>query len=51
MIWDGLYEWLRALWVLWFMALFIGIVAYVYWPGRKSRFEARARIPFSADGE
>ena len=51
MSWDALYEWLRALWFVWFMILFIGIVAYVYWPGRKGHFEARGRIPFRADGE
>ena len=51
MSWDALYEWFRVLWVVWFMALFIGIIAYVYWPGRKDRFEARGLIPFRADGE
>ena len=51
MDWSGLYEWIRALWVVWFFLLFAGIVAYVYWPGRKKRFEDRGRIPFRSDDE
>jgi len=40
---------LRELWLLWFMALFMGIVAWVYWPGRRSRLQEQAFIPLQDD--
>jgi cytochrome c oxidase cbb3-type subunit 4 len=42
---DTLVEWAKALWGLWLMMIFIGIVAYVFWPGRKREMEEHARIP------
>lgn len=42
---EGFYEVLKSLWVLWLMALFLGIVAWVMWPRRKQQFDAQARIP------
>jgi len=42
---DALVEWASALWGLWLMAIFVGIVAYVFWPGRKKKMEEHARIP------
>ena len=47
---DGFYEVLRSLWVVWLMALFIGIVAWVYWPKRKREMEDHAQIPLRDDG-
>ena len=47
---DGIYETLRSLWVVWLMALFIGIVAWVYWPKRKREMEEHGRIPLRDDG-
>lgn len=44
------YEVLRQLWVLWFMALFVGIVAWAFWPGSKRRLERHGRIPLD-DGK
>jgi cytochrome c oxidase cbb3-type subunit 4 len=43
-----IFENLRALWVVWLMLLFIGIVVWVYWPSRRRRAEMqdRANIPF-----
>ncbi len=41
--------WLRQLWVLWLMLLFVGIVAWVYWPRRKDRLEEHGRIPLEDD--
>ena len=48
---DGLYEWLRSLWVVWLMILFVGIVVWVYWPKRKRELEDHGRIPLRDDGE
>lgn len=42
---------LKSLWLLWCVLLFVGIVAWVYWPSRKSRLEAHGRIPFKDEGE
>ncbi len=35
----------RSLWVVWMMLLFLGIVAWAFWPGRKSKLNAYGRIP------
>jgi cytochrome c oxidase cbb3-type subunit IV len=48
---DTFYEALRSLWVVWLMALFIGIVAWVYWPRRKREMEDHGRIPLRDDDE
>jgi cytochrome c oxidase cbb3-type subunit 4 len=44
---EALEEFLRSLWVLWLMAIFVGIVAWVYWPSRrrKRRLQDHANIP------
>jgi cytochrome c oxidase cbb3-type subunit IV len=31
--------------MLFFIALFIGVLVYVFWPGNKKRFEKDAQIP------
>jgi cytochrome c oxidase cbb3-type subunit 4 len=36
----------RQAWVVWLMLLFLGIVAWVLWPGRRREMEHGARIPF-----
>ena len=40
---------LRSLWVVWFMALFIGIVGWAMWPGRRRRLEEHGQIPLRDD--
>ena len=47
MSWDSLYEVVRSLWVVWLMLIFIGIVVWAFWPGRrtKKKMEHAARIP------
>ena len=47
---ETFYETLRSLWVVWLMALFIGIVAWVYWPSRKREMDEHAQIPLRDDG-
>ena len=42
-------EWARSLWVVWLMLLFLAIVAWVYRPGSRKRFEKDAKIPLEDD--
>ena len=37
--------------LLFFMALFIGIVAYAFWPGNNKKFEEAAKLPFEQGAE
>jgi cytochrome c oxidase cbb3-type subunit IV len=46
---QTLYEWANALWGLWLMILFLGIVIYVFWPKRRKKLEAQGRIPLEDD--
>ena len=43
---DTLLAFLKQFWLLWRIALFAGIVAWVYWPSRRQEMEDNARIPF-----
>lgn len=45
MDWIAIYPLLRSLWVIWFMALFVGIAAWAFWPTRRRRLEEHAQIP------
>ena len=46
---DGFYEFVRSLWVVWLMAVFVGIVAWAYWPGNKRKLQRNADIIFHDD--
>ncbi|WP_455372602.1 cbb3-type cytochrome oxidase subunit 3 [Limibacillus halophilus] len=46
---DELIAFLRSFWVLWLMLLFIGIIAYAYWPKRKQKMESYGAIPLRDD--
>ena len=35
--------------LLFFVALFVGVVIYAFWPGNKKRFEKDAQIPLRKD--
>jgi cytochrome c oxidase cbb3-type subunit 4 len=39
-----------SLWVVWFFVLFLGIVAWAFWPSRRAAMEQHGRIPLN-DGE
>ncbi len=39
------YGWLTSFWLVWMVILFVGIVVWVYWPGRKKTMDAHGRIP------
>ncbi|MBX3454425.1 cbb3-type cytochrome c oxidase subunit 3 [Ferrovibrio sp.] len=43
------YPWLRSLWTLWFFLLFVGIIVWVMWPGRRSAWDKLGRIPLQED--
>jgi cytochrome c oxidase cbb3-type subunit 4 len=34
-----------------FMAIFVGVVIYAFWPGNKKRFEKDAQIPLQKDSD
>ena len=47
---DGImtvYELLQPWWVVWLMLLFLGIVAWVFWPKNKQRIESYGMIPLA----
>lgn len=46
---ESLHQLFRSLWVVWLMALFLGIVAWAFWPSRKGRMEKHGRIPLEDD--
>ncbi|BDG73176.1 cbb3-type cytochrome oxidase subunit 3 [Roseomonas fluvialis] len=40
---------LRALWVVWFFVLFLGMLWFVLRPSKKRHFESQADIPLRDD--
>ena len=46
---EPVLSWVYSLWLLWLVLLFVGIVAWVFWPGRKRRLERHGRIPLDED--
>jgi cytochrome c oxidase cbb3-type subunit 4 len=44
-------EFIQSLWLVWLILLFVGIVAWVYWPKRKKRLDEAAHIPLKDDEE
>jgi cytochrome c oxidase cbb3-type subunit 4 len=34
-----------------FIALFVGVLVYAFWPGNKKRFQRAARLPLEKDPE
>ena len=37
--------------LIFFLLLFLAVIAYVFWPSNKSRFDRAARIPLERDQE
>lgn len=37
--------------LIFFGLIFLGVVAYVFWPARKKQFEQDAQIPFREDDD
>ncbi|MGI9433578.1 MAG: cbb3-type cytochrome oxidase subunit 3 [Geminicoccaceae bacterium] len=46
---EQIYHHANALWPLWGICLFAGIIAWAFWPSNKARFEKDAQIPFDDD--
>jgi cytochrome c oxidase cbb3-type subunit 4 len=42
---EDLIATLKSLWLLWLAALFLGIVVWAYWPGRRRVLERHGSIP------
>lgn len=43
------YPLLKQIWVVWFLAVFVGIVFWAYRPSNKAALEVRGRIPLDDD--
>ncbi len=37
--------------LLFFIGLFVAVLAYAFWPGNKKRFDEAARLPLEGDPE
>ena len=48
---DELVSFLRSFWVLWLMLVFLGIVAWAYWPKRKKKLQSYGEIPLRDDDQ
>ena len=46
---DEIFHLMHSLVTVWVMLLFIGIVAWAFWPKRRRRLEAHGRIPLDDD--
>ncbi|CCG08020.1 cbb3-type cytochrome oxidase subunit 3 [Pararhodospirillum photometricum] len=42
-------EWIRPFWGPWLMAVFVGIVAWAYWPTNRERLERMGSLPLRDD--
>lgn len=40
----------QSLALLFFIALFVVVVGYVFWPGNKDKFDRASQLPFERDG-
>ena len=45
----AIYPALKALWVVWFFVLFVGLVIWVMRPSAKDRYAAMAQLPLNDD--
>jgi cytochrome c oxidase cbb3-type subunit IV len=41
----------QVLALLFFIGLFVAVLAYAFWPGNKKKFEAAAKLPLEGDPE
>lgn len=46
---EQIYHLANTLWPLWGAILFLGIVAYAFWPSNKAKFEKYGKIPLDDD--
>jgi len=45
MDWLAIYAWLRPLWLVCMLVVFVAIVAWAFWPKRRKALEAHGSIP------
>lgn len=43
--------WLRQLWVVWLLLLFLGVIFWTFRPKNKEHFEQASRIPLEDNNE
>ena len=48
---EDFYSFIKSLWVVWMMALFVGIAVWVWLPRNRKRFKNAAEIPLHEDDE
>ncbi len=48
---ETVYPAIRSLWVVWLVVIFLGIVAWVFWPSRRNKLQDQANIPLRDDQE
>ena len=46
---ESLTHFANAVWPLWLMVVFIGIVAWAFWPKNKAKMEQHGQIPLRND--
>lgn len=49
MTFDDIYTFAREWWVVWFMALFLGIIIWAFLPSKKDEFEKASKLPLEED--
>lgn len=45
----AIYPHLRALWVVWFLVIFLGMLVWVLRPSKRAAYEDAGSIPFRED--
>ncbi|MBC6441496.1 MAG: cbb3-type cytochrome c oxidase subunit 3 [Rhodospirillales bacterium] len=48
---EGIYGYIRQLWVVWLVLLFAGLMIWVFLPRNRERFRDCANLPFKDDTE
>ena len=48
---QKLAEFAQSWGLIYFMAIFLGIVVYAFWPSNKKKFDEASRIPLDKDGD
>ena len=49
MEYDSVVAVTQSIALVFFMGLFFVVVAYVFWPGNKGKFDKASRLPFEKD--
>lgn len=46
---ETVYRFIHSFWVVWLLLVFVGIVAWAYWPTRRKKLEEHGKIPLRDD--